>query len=81
MLVSAAANFILQYPSYQNDCVVFNGVNGPMNSTYKANVSHKLLNFLTNFFVNVVVNTSMNSNTIVCEKILSGKDSFHIDTS
>ena len=66
-----------------NDCVVFNSVNRPVNSTYKANVLNKFLTFLTEFSVNVnvAVDISMNSNTIVCRKFPSGKDLYHIETS
>ena len=68
---------------YKNDCVIFNSVNRPVNSTYKANVFNKFLTFLTNFSVNVnvAVDISMNSSTIVCGKIGSGKDLYHIETS
>ena len=63
--------------------MIFNSVNRPVNSTYKANVFNKFLTFLTNFSVNVnvAVDISMNSNTIVCGKIPSGKDLHHIETS
>ena len=55
----------------------------PANSTYKANVYNKFLIFLTSFSINIYVATdiSMNSNTIVCGKVLSGKDLSHIETS
>ena len=58
-------------------------VNRPVNSTYKANIFNKFLTFLTNFSVNVnvAVDIAMNSNTIVCGKIASGKDLYHIETS
>ena len=39
----------MREPPYKNDCVIFNSVNRPINSTYKANVFDKLLIFLTNF--------------------------------
>ena len=73
----------MREPPYKNDCVIFNSVNRPVNSTYKANVFNKFLTFLTNFSVNinVAVDISMNSNNIVCGKILSGKNLYHIDTS
>ena len=73
----------MQESPYKNDCVIFNSVNGPVNSTYKANVLNKFLIFLTNFSVNVYVaiDISMNSNTIVCGKVPSGKDLYHIETS
>ena len=63
-------------PSYKNDCVIFNGVNRPVNNTYKANVFNKFLISLSNFsvIVYVVVDISMNSNTIICGKVPSGKD-------
>ena len=63
--------------------LIFNSVNRPVNSTSKANVFNKFFTLLTNFSVNVniAVDISMNSNTIVCGKFLSGKDSHHIDTS
>lgn len=74
----------MQHSAYQNDkTVIFNRVNRPVNSTYKTNVFNKFFTLLTNFSVNVniAVDISMNSNTIVCGKFLSGKDSHHIDTS
>ena len=73
----------MREPPYKNDCVIFNSVNRPVNSTYKANVFNKFLIFLTNFSVNVYVaiDISMNSNTIVCGKVPSGKDLYHIETS
>ena len=54
-----------------------------LNSTYKANVYNMFLISLTNFSVNVyvAVDISMNSNTIVCDKVPSGKDLYHIETS
>ena len=69
-------------PLYKNDCVIFNSANRPLNITYKANVFNKFFTFLTNFSVNVnaAVNISMNSSTIVCGKIHSGKDLYHIET-
>ena len=62
--------------------MIVNSVNRPVNSTYKASVSNKFL-ILTYFSVNVYVATdiSMNSNTIVCEKVPSGKDLYHTETS
>ena len=80
-VILPAAVYILQHPPHQNDWLIFNSVNRPVNSTYTANVFNKFLtNFLTNFFVNVI-DISMNSNTIVCGKIVFGKDSCHIETS
>ena len=62
----------MREPPYKNDCVVFNSVNRPVNSTYKA-VCNKFLISLTNFSVNVylAVDISMNSNTIICGKVSS----------
>ena len=83
MLILPGAVCIMREPPYKNDCVIFNSVNRPVNSTYKANVFNKFLIFLTNFSVNVYVATdiSMNSNTTACGKSPSGKDLYHIDTS
>ena len=66
----------MREPPYKNDCVIFNNVNRPVNSPYKANVFNKFLISLTNFsvIVYVVVDISMNSNTIICGKVPSGKD-------
>ena len=63
--------------------MIFKSVNRPVNSTYKTNVFNTFFTLLTNFSgnVNIAVDISMNSNTIVCGKFLSGKDSHHIDTS
>ena len=63
----------MREPPYKNDCVIFNSVNRPVNSTYKANVCNKFLISLTNFSVNVyvAVDISMNSNTIICGKVSS----------
>ena len=74
---------IMREPPYKNDCLVFNTVNRSVNSTYKANVFNKLLISLTNLFVNVYVATdiSMNSNTIICGKVHSGKHLYHLDQS
>ena len=82
LLILPAAVCIIRQPLYKNECVVFNSINRPVNSTYKANVFNKFLNFSTNFSVNVnvAVDISMNSNTIVCGKIPSGKDLYHIET-
>ena len=76
LLFLAAVVCIMRQPLYKNDCVIFNSVNKPANSTYKANVFNKFLNFLTYFSgnVNFAVDISMNSSTIVCRKIFSGKD-------
>ena len=73
----------MREPPYKNDCVLFNSVNRPVNSTYKANVLNKVLIFLTNFSVNVYVaiDILMNSNTIACGQVPSGKDLYHIETS
>ena len=83
LLILPAAVCIMREPPYKNDCVIFNSVNRPVNSTYKANVFNKFLIFLTNFFVNVYVaiDISPNSNTIVRGKVPSGKDLYHIETS
>ena len=69
----------MREPPYKNDCVIFNSVNRPVNSTYKANVFNKFLISLTNFSVNVYVaiDISINSNTIICRKVTSGKDLYH----
>ena len=82
MLILPAGVCIIRQPLYKNECVVFNSVNRPVNGTYKANVFNKFLTFSTNFSVNVnvAVDISMNSNTIVCGKIPSGKDLYHIET-
>ena len=73
----------MREPPYKNYCVIFNSVNRPVNSTYKANVYNKFLISLTNFSVNVyvAVDISMNSNTIICGKVPSGKDLYHLETS
>ena len=73
----------MREPPYKNDCVIFNSVNRPVNSTYKANVLNKFLIYLTNFSVNayVAIGISMNSNTIICGKVPSGKDLYHTETS
>ena len=78
-----AAVCIMQEPPYKNDCVIFNSVNRSLNSTYKANVFNKFLIFLTNFsvIVYVAINILMNSDTIVCGKVPSGKGLYHIETS
>ena len=82
LLILPAAVCIMQELPYKNDCVIFNSVNRPVNSTYKANVLNKFLIFLTNFsIVYVAIDISMNSNTIVCGKVPSGKDLYHIETS
>ena len=83
LLILPAAVCTMGQPPYKNDCVIFNTVNRPVNSTFKANVFNKFLTFLTNFSVNtnVAVDISMNNNTIVCGKIPSGKDLYHIETS
>ena len=83
LLILPAAVCTMQEPPYKNDCVIFNSVNSPVNSTYKANVFNKFLIFLTNFSVNVyvAVNISLNSNTIVCGIVPSGKDLYHIKTN
>ena len=83
LLILPGALCIMREPLYKNHCVIFNSVNRPVNSTYKANVFNKFLIFLTNFSVNVYVaiDISMNSNTIVCGKVPSGKDLYHIETS
>ena len=67
----------------KNYSLIFDSVNRPVNSTYKANVFNNFLTFLTNFsvIVNAAVDISINSNVIVCGKILSGKDLNHIETS
>ena len=63
--------------------MIFNSLNRPVNSTYKANVFKKFLIFSTNFSVNVylAIDISMNTNTTVCGKVPSGKDLYHIETS
>ena len=83
LLILPAAVCIMREPPYKNDCVIFNSVNRPVNSTYKANVFNKFLIFLTNFSVNVhvAVNISLNSNTIVGGIVPSGKDLYHIKTN
>ena len=83
LLILPATVCIMRQPLYENDYVIFNSVNRPVNSTYKANVFNKFLIFLTNFSVNVNVSVyiSMNSNSIVCGKMPSGKDLYHIETS
>ena len=81
LLILPAAACIMREPPYKNDCVIFNSVNRPVNSTYKANVFNKFLISLTNFSVNVYVaiDISINSNTIICGKVPSGKDLYHWD--
>ena len=83
LLILPGAVCIMREPPHKNDCVIFNSVNRPVNSTYKANVFKFFLIFLTNFTVNVYVaiDISMNSNTTVCGKVPSGKDLYHIETS
>ena len=73
----------MREPSYKNDCVIFNSVNRPVNSTCKANVFNRFLISLTNFALNVyvAVDIAMNSNTIICGKVPSRKDLYHIETS
>ena len=73
----------MREPPYKNECVIFNSVNRPVNSTYKYNVYNKFLISLTNFSVNVyvAVDISMNSNTIICGKVSSWKDLYHIETN
>ena len=63
--------------------MIFNSLNRPVNSTYKANVFKKFLIFSTNFSVNVylAIDISMNTNTTVCGKVPFGKDLYHIETS
>ena len=63
--------------------MIFNSVNRPVNSTYKTNVFNTFFTLLTNFSgnVNIAVDISMNSNTIVCGKFLSRKDSHYIETN
>ena len=55
LLLLPAAVCIMQEPPYKNNQVIFNSVNRPVNSTYKANIFNKLLISLTNFSVNVYV--------------------------
>ena len=83
LLILRAIVCIMGKTPYKNDCVIFNSVNRPVNSTYKANVLNKFLTFLTNFSVNVnvTVDVSRNSKTIVCGKMHSGKDLYYIETS
>ena len=83
LLILPAAVCTMRQPPCKNDCVIFNSVNGPVNSTYKANVFSKFFTFLINCSVNdnVAVDILMKSNTIVCGKIPSGKDFYHIETS
>ena len=83
LLILPPAVWIMWEPPYKNNCVVFNSVNRPVNSTYKADVFNKFLISLTNFSVNVYVaiDISMNSNIIICGKVASGKDLYHIETS
>ena len=83
LLILPATVCIMRQPRYKNDCLIFNSVNRPINSTNKANVFNKFLTSLANFSVNVnvAVDISMNSNTIVCGEIPSGKDLYHIETS
>ena len=73
----------MREPPYKNKCVMFNNVNRPVNSPYNANVFNKFLISLTNFSVNVyvAVDIAMNSNTIICGKVPSRKDLYHIETS
>ena len=39
----------MREPPYKNDCMIFNSVNRPVNSTYKANVFNKFSISITNF--------------------------------
>ena len=73
----------MREPPYKNDCVIFNSVNRPVNSIYRANVFNKFLIFWTSFSVNLYVgiDISMNSNTIICGKVPSRKDLYDIETS
>ena len=83
LLILPAAVCIMREPPYKNDCLIFNSVHRSVNSTYKANVFNKFLISLTNFSVNVyvVIDISINSNTIICGKVPSGKDLYHWDQS
>ena len=67
LLILPAAICIMGQPLHKNNCVIFNSVNRPVNSTYKAYVFNKFLTFLTNcsVYVNVAVDIPMNRNTIV----------------
>lgn len=60
--------------------MAFNSVNGPVNSTNKANVLTSFLTSISNS-VNVTVDVPMISNTIVYRKIPSGKGLYHIRSS
>ena len=60
--------------------MAFNSVNGPVNSTNKANVLTSFLTSISNS-VNVTVDVPMISNTIVYRKIPSGKGLYHIKSS
>ena len=71
MLILPSPICIMQHPPYQHE-------NRHVNSTCKnSSVFNKFLTVLTNISVNVnvAVDTSMNSNTRVCAKVSSGKDS------
>ena len=80
MLILPAAAYIKQHPSNQNNRMAFNSVNGPVNSTNKANVLTSFLTSISNS-VNVTVDVPMISNTIVYRKIPSGKGLYHIRSS
>ena len=41
LLILPGAVCIMREPPYKNDCVIFNSVNRPVNSTYKVNVFNK----------------------------------------
>lgn len=82
MLILPAAAYIKQHPPNQNNRMAFNSVNGPVNSTNKANVLTSFLTSLSNSVnVNVTVDVPMISNTIVYRKIPSGKGLYHIKSS
>ena len=59
-------------PLYKNDCVIFNSLNRPVNSTYKTNVFNKFFTFLNNFSVKV---------NVAIDIIHSGKGLYHIESS
>ena len=64
LLILPAAVSIMWEPPYRKDCVIFNSVNRPVKSAYKANVFNKFLIFLTNFSVNVYVTIDISMNSL-----------------
>ena len=55
LLILPKAVYIMREPPYKDDCLIFNSVNRPVNSAYKANVLNKFLNSLTDFSINIML--------------------------